>query len=231
LLYVATHNGLYRLRDGVPELVGGRQWDVMGFTVRGPDNFLGGGHPSLDEIRAETYPPLLGFIETKDGGLSWDILAMRGEADLHALVVNAGMIYAVDSSTGRFMASTDGVTWEVRSELSAFSLAVDARGRLLATTAGGLLESTDGGRRWAASPGAPPFVLVAGQAAAAIWGLAPDGSVYRTGGEDGWRKVGTVAGKPEAFAASADRLFAATNEGIFESNDGVSWTIMYSNGE
>lgn len=227
MIYVATHNGLYRLNEGVPELVGGRYWDVMGFTVRGPDNFIGGGHPSLVEIREDKYPPLLGFIETKDGGENWDILAMRGEADLHALAVDGDVTYAVDSSTGRFMASVDERTWEVRSELSAFNIAREGSGRLLATTEGGLVESIDGGRTWNVLPG-PPILLVASQPNGTTWGITSDGIVYRNGSADLWQKVGSVAGEPEAFAASADRLFAATDQGIFESSDGISWSTVYT---
>lgn len=229
MLYVATHNGLYRLNGGVPQLVGGRYWDVMGFTVRGPDNFIGGGHPSLTEIREDKYPPLLGFIETRDGGTTWDILAMRGEADLHALAVDGTGIYAVDSTSGRFLASPDGRSWEARSEIAAFSIATLADGGLLATTEGGPVKSTDGGRTWAALPGAPRLLLVSRQPEGPVWGVTSAGAVYRSSGDEGWRQVGTLIGEPEAFAASAERLFAATDEGIFESSDGASWSAIYTN--
>jgi hypothetical protein len=229
-LYVATHTGLYRLNQGVPELVGDRRWDVMGFTVRGPDNFIGGGHPSLSEIQRKEYPPLLGFITTIDGGDSWEILAMRGEADLHALAVDAQVIYAVDGSSGRLLASVDGTTWEVRSRIPAFTIASEAGGRLLATTRDGLLESIDGGITWDVLT-APPIVLVASQPEGGTWGLTLDGAVYRRDIQHGWRKVGTTAGRPEAFAVTADRLFVATEQGIFESSDGASWTIMYATPE
>ncbi|MCE7927920.1 MAG: exo-alpha-sialidase [Chloroflexi bacterium CFX7] len=230
-LYVATHNGLYRLKEGNPELVGGRNWDVMGFTVRGPDDFIGGGHPSPDEIRQNKYPPLLGFIETKDGGDSWAILAMEGEVDLHALAVGDDEIYAADSSSGRLLASSDGRTWETRSNLAAMSLAVEAGGRVLATTRAGLMESLDGGRTWKALTGAPPIVLAAIEAGGTLWGVAADGAVHRNDGAGGWRKMGTLAGRPEAFTASPGRLFAATDRGIFESSDGVSWKTIYTTPE
>ncbi len=228
MLYVATHNGLYRLNEGVPELVGGRYWDVMGFTVRGPDNFIGGGHPSLTEIREDRYPPLLGFIETKDGGASWEILAMRGEADLHALAVVGDVIYAVDSTSGRLLATSDGRSWESRSEVRALSLAAKEDGTILATTEAGLLESNDEARTWTASAGAPRVLFVASQPGSVTWGISSDGGVFRDGGEAGWQRVGSVAGRPEAFGASADRLFAATGEGIFESSDGVAWNEVYA---
>lgn len=228
LLYVATHNGLYRLTERGPELVGGRTWDVMGFTVRGSDYFIGGGHPSPEEIRQNKYPPLLGFIETKDGGDSWTILAMKGEVDLHALAVDDDEIYAVDSSSGRLLASPDGKTWETRSNLPATSLAVETGGRLVATTRAGLMESLDGGRTWKALAGAPPIVLAATEAGGRLWGVAADGAVHRNDAAAGWRKMGTVAGRPEAFTAAPGRLFAATDRGIFESTDGISWRTLYT---
>ena len=230
-LYVATHNGLYRLTERGPELVGGRTWDVMGFTVRGPDHFIGGGHPSPEEIRQNKYPPLLGFIETTDGGDTWAILAMKGEVDLHALAVDDGEIYAVESSSGRLLASADGKTWETRSNLAAMSLAAEANGRLLATTRAGLVESLDGGRTWTASADAPPFVLAAVAPGGPTWGVTADGAVHRNDGADRWREVGTVAGKPEALSASPGRLFAATDRGIFESTDGISWSTLYTTPE
>ncbi|MGE3075174.1 MAG: F510_1955 family glycosylhydrolase [Dehalococcoidia bacterium] len=230
-LYVATHSGLYRLTEKGPELVGGRTWDVMGFTVRGPDHFIGGGHPSPEEIRQNKYPPLLGFIETTDGGDTWAILAMKGEVDLHALAVDDGEIYAVDSSSGRLLASPDGKTWEIRSNLTATSLAVEAKGRLLATTRAGLVESLDRGRTWKASADAPPLVLAAVEPGGPTWGVTADGAVHRNDGAGSWQKVGTVAGKPEALSASPGRLFAATDRGIFESTDGASWTTLYTTAE
>jgi hypothetical protein len=46
-LFVATHTGLFRAPEGQdkPERVGDRFQDTMGFTVVGPDTFLGSGHP------------------------------------------------------------------------------------------------------------------------------------------------------------------------------------------
>jgi hypothetical protein len=47
VLYAGTHHGIYRFADGRgPELVGGVVQDFMGFTVAGPDQFLGSGHPA-----------------------------------------------------------------------------------------------------------------------------------------------------------------------------------------
>jgi hypothetical protein len=46
-LMIATHTGLFRVarEGGKPARVADRYQDTMGFTVMGPDHFLGSGHP------------------------------------------------------------------------------------------------------------------------------------------------------------------------------------------
>lgn len=110
-------------------------------------------------------------------------------------------------------------------------LAAKEDGELLALTDDGLLESTDGARTWNARAGAPPVLLVASQPMGVTWGVSSDGSVFRDGDESGWRRLGSVAGRPEAFVATADRLFAATDQGIFESTDGASRLAIYASPE
>ena len=227
LLYVATHTGLYRLREGKPEPVGHRNWDVMGFTIRGPNDFIGGGHPSPAEIRDGKYPPLLGFIESKDAAKSWDILAMRGETDLHALALGQGMIYAVDATKGNFLASGDGKKWETRSQIPASSIAAEDDGQRLATTGKGTQRSADQGRTWTPVPGAPALVLVATQAGVGAWGIDNSSAVYKADATGTWETVGSLQGRPEALIATSDRLYAATDEGIFESRDGRAWNVLY----
>jgi hypothetical protein len=227
LVYVATHNGLYRLEGGALELVGGRRWDVMGFTVRGPDHFIGGGHPSFSEIRDGSYPPNLGFVESRDGGETWEILAMRGETDLHALVVHEGDVYAVDAHEGQLLASPDGSNWERLAALPALSLAADGADGLLATTELGLVHSSDGGRTWAGVAGAPPLVLVTSHADGGVWGVDAAGTVYRRQSGGGWEQLGGLDGQSHALGSSADRVFAATDRGIYESVDGRTWTPLY----
>jgi hypothetical protein len=200
----------------------------MGFTVRGPDDFIGGGHPSPNEIRDGEYPPLLGFIQSRDAAQSWDILAMRGETDLHALAVGDGIIYAADATSGRFLASADGQSWEARSQLVAWSITVEEDGGLLATTPEGPQSSGDQGRTWTPLAGAPALVLVAAQPGNGAWGTDENGLVYKRGPGDRWDNVGSVAGRPEALIATESRLFAATDAGIFESADGQLWTPLYT---
>jgi hypothetical protein len=44
-LYAATHTGLFTVRDGAGRRVADRLQDTMGFTVVGPNHFLGSATP------------------------------------------------------------------------------------------------------------------------------------------------------------------------------------------
>jgi len=82
-LFIATHAGLFRAPRGEIKAtrVGAGTQDTMGFTVIGPDRFLGSGHPG----QGQSGPPALGLIESTDAGQSWRSLSLLGEADFHVL--------------------------------------------------------------------------------------------------------------------------------------------------
>jgi hypothetical protein len=88
-LYAATHTGLFTVRDGAGHRVANHYQDTMGFTVVGPDHFLGSGHPDFrdTQLYQPGRRPLLGLIESRDAGRSWQPLSLLGEADFHALQV------------------------------------------------------------------------------------------------------------------------------------------------
>ena len=87
LLYAATHYGVWRVPiEGKPVRVADRYQDTMGFTITGPDRFLGSGHPDL----REKLPSHLGLIESRDRAQTWTPLSLLGEADFHALVERRG---------------------------------------------------------------------------------------------------------------------------------------------
>ncbi|MEJ7704408.1 MAG: hypothetical protein WKF47_12385 [Geodermatophilaceae bacterium] len=63
VLYAATHSGLFRLPEGGdPERVANRYQDTMGFTVTGPNTFLGSDIRTSPQIptlqRASGAPPV-----------------------------------------------------------------------------------------------------------------------------------------------------------------------------
>jgi len=99
-LYAATHTGLFAVRDGAGQRVASRLQDTMGFTVVGSDHFLGSGHPDFrdPQLYQPDRRPLLGLIETRDAGRSWQPLSLLGEADFHALQLTHGRVYGYDAT-------------------------------------------------------------------------------------------------------------------------------------
>jgi hypothetical protein len=105
-VYAATHLGVWRLpEDGEAERVGDAFHDFMGFTVVGPDHFMGSGHPLL----TEELPPLLGLIERTDGGQTWRSVPLLGQADFHSMRTVEEEVWGWNSSDGALVVSTDDV--------------------------------------------------------------------------------------------------------------------------
>ncbi len=89
-LYAGTHYGVYRLSsERAPERVGDIVQDFMGFTVAGPNHFLGSGHPGESN---RDDPPNLGLIESTNSGKSWTSVSMNGQADFHSLDYRHGLV-------------------------------------------------------------------------------------------------------------------------------------------
>lgn len=230
---VATHTGSFRLAagDGEPERIGDSFRDTMGFTVAGPDHFLGSGHPDVAGLQAGD-PTSLGLIESTDGGWTWETRSLGGEVDFHGLAFAHDRVYGWDSSTGRFMVSADKREWDTRGTLDLFAFAVspDDPDRIVGTGPDGLVQSTDGGRNWEDAEG-PPTVALSWDAEAGLWVVADDGAVWRREGTE-WERTGDVPGQPHAFVATADRLYAAAADPggrttIYESPDGRTWDLRY----
>lgn len=235
-LQVATHTGTFRITDGGPvQRVGGTAQDTMGFTVVGPNHFLGSGHPDAAGFR-QGKPSRLGLIESTNAGESWTARSLSGEVDFHALATSQGTTYGLDSGTSRLLASTDNTTWETRSTVRISGFAVDPTSvdRLVASGADGVLVSSDGGRTWKPISGAPPIVVLAWAPGGTLWGADRTGGTYRsTDGGAAWQSAGKVDGQPEALLATDDRLVVAlaTPGGgtvIEQSGDaGRTWQTRY----
>ncbi|MGI9121022.1 MAG: F510_1955 family glycosylhydrolase [Acidimicrobiales bacterium] len=233
-LFVATHTGTFRIPDeGLAERVGASYQDTMGFTIAGPDRFLGSGHPDVPSLRAG-QPPLLGLIESTDAGATWESLSLSGEADFHGLVFAHGRVYGSDSTSGKFMVSTDLVNWDARSTAELFDFAVDPADpdHVVGASPQGLLASADGGRSWepVESPG---LVALSWDLDTGLWGVEPDGTVHRHDDRgSAWQRAGRLPGQPEAMLAKGGVLYAAALEddvtGIYRSDDeGATWRLIY----
>ncbi|MEV0226786.1 F510_1955 family glycosylhydrolase [Streptomyces sp. NPDC050704] len=217
-VYVATHSGLYTVAEGQkPKLVGDRKDDFMGFTITGENTFIAGGHGAPGSDR----PGNVGLIETKDAGRTWASRSLSGEADFHSLDSAKGTVYGYEG--GRIRVSKDLKSWDDRATPEALDLAVNPSGeKLLATTAQGVVTSTDGGRTFA--KGAEPVqAFVSWPAEKSLFGIDTSGKLSSSAdGGKTWKELTTVpGGQPQALTAvTADHILAATMTGVYESRDG-----------
>ncbi|MGH3677656.1 MAG: F510_1955 family glycosylhydrolase [Mycobacterium sp.] len=220
-LYVASHHGVFRVGEGRPEQVAGRTQDFMGFTVIGPDHFLGSGHPAPGD---REQPPQLGLIESTDAAQTWQVLSLSGEADFHAMEAKGGRVYGYDSVTGQILVSSDMRSWDRRTEGGVIDLAIspDNPDEVLATTRNGLARSTDGARTFTLTGSAPALVLVDWPRTDLTVGVGPDGAAHTSSdGGAHWTARGRVPGSPRAMATHAETdVYVATDEAIYRSADG-----------
>ena len=229
-LFVATHTGLFRAAPGeqTATRVGDLYQDTMGFTIVGPDRFLGSGHPDL---RTE-QPPYLGLISSKDAGESWQPVSLQGEVDFHVLEATGRRVvgYGSDFTTRRpVLAVSDdgGRSWKRRPDppaLVSMAISPEDPDTWVASTPGELLRSTDAGRSWQRQSGRPGLLSFAGRRLHAV-GLDGTTAVSSDGGRS-WRQVGEIGGEPAAFEATTDGVLAALHDGtIKQSPDGRRWVV------
>jgi hypothetical protein len=222
-LYVAGHNGVFRIEDGSPIRVADRWQDTMAFTIAGPDTFLASGHPDL----REDLPPHLGLIESTDAAETWKPLSLQGEADFHAIEIVGDRIYGYDATGGQLMTTTDRETWKPVTTGQYIDLATlpSQTESVLATTPTGAVDEIrlDGTQRPLA--GAPELVLIDSTPQGRIVGVTAGGELYSTSRlGDPWEHAGQVPGTPAALAADDGAWHVATDEAILSStDDGATW--------
>lgn len=236
-LYIATHSGLFRAPEGETEAerVGDLHQDTMGFSVVGPDRFIGSGHPDLRQAQRENLPPHLGLIESQDGGETWNRISLLGEADFHVLRSAAGRVYGYDATNGRIMISRDGGrTWvERRPPGPVVDIAVDPADatHVLVATAGaagsGLFESSDDGESWKRA--GDVVGLLAWPGPGRLYAVTGGGLVLRSAdGGVTFARSGDIGGEPAAFVAESGRdLYAALHDGTVKrsTDGGATWDI------
>lgn len=231
-LFIATHTGLFRAAKGERRArrVANRFQDTMGFTVTGPDDFLGSGHPD----GRDDLPPFLGLIRSTDAGRTWKPVSLLGERDFHVLEAAGPRIYGYgsdfDSREGGLLVSDDGGRrWEERTAPEPLaSLAIDPRNsdRVVASGERGIYSSTDAGGRWRPLAGEPG--LLAWTAPDALFLVRPDGSVSRSSdGGLSWQPAGETGGRPAAFDNDGGDLYVALHDGRVErsSDGGRTWAL------
>jgi len=201
LLYLATHDGLFRYEPTGPVRIGPVN-DLMGFTIAGPAHYYASGHPGA----GSDLPDPAGLIETRDGGQTWKQLSRQGLSDFHALTASSGAVVGYD---GTLRTSSDGATWtSLSAPVQPFALTSSPDGAvLLATTEGGPVRSGDAGKTWSAIPGAPLLLLVAWASGTqgTVAGITPDGQVLiSTDAGLSWNERGRIEGEPQALSARSD---------------------------
>ncbi|GGW04583.1 MULTISPECIES: F510_1955 family glycosylhydrolase [Streptomyces] len=217
-VYVATHNGLYTVAKGQkPKLLGNREDDFMGFTVTDKNTFVASGHGDPGSGR----PGNLGLIETKDAGRTWTSRSLSGKADFHSMDSAKGTVYGYEG--GRIRVSSNLESWDDRAKLEALDLAVNPSGsKLLATTADGVVASTDGGQTFGKAV-KPLQAFVSWPAEKSLFGISTSGELSSSAdGGTSWKKLTAVpGGQPHALTAvNSDHILAATTTGVYESRDG-----------
>jgi photosystem II stability/assembly factor-like uncharacterized protein len=231
-LFVATHTGLFRAPPGKlrARRVADRFQDTMGFTVTGPDRFLGSGHPD----GREGLPPFLGLIRSTDAGRTWQPVSLLGERDFHVLEAAGSRVYGYgsdfESRQASLLVSEDGGrSWEERTPPEPLlSLAIDPGDphRVVASGEEGIHASTDAGQGWRPL-GNTPGMLVWPEPDK-LFLVRFDGSVARSSDAGrSWSSVGAVDGQPAAFESANGELYVALHDGtVLRSGDeGRSWQV------
>ena len=228
-LFIATHNGLFAAAPDQPRpvQVGDTEQDIMGFSVVGPDHFIGSGHPGP----GQDLPGNLGLIASRDAGKTWKNVSLLGDADFHVLEHSGNRIYGFDGTHGRLMVSRDGGRkWDERKPpAGVFGLAVDPTNasRVVASTEDGIFISPSEGRRW--QPLRDDTAgLLAWPARDRLYLLDAQGQVLLSSDAGAnWQTQGSIGGQPAAFIAHQNELYAALADGtVKRSTDrGANWTV------
>jgi hypothetical protein len=232
-LFIATHTGTYRVPPEArrAQRVGESRQDTMGFTIVGPNRFLGSGHPDPAAMREQNLPPHLGLIESIDAGRTWRPISLLGEADFHVLRSLGDSVYGFDSTNGRLLVSRNrGETWSQRpipGGLVDLALNPLNRSHVVAASERGLISSTNDGRTWRVLRGA--VGLLAWPAPARLFQVDGSGVVHasRDSGKR-WRSIGDIGGQPAAFLAeTAEDLYVALHDGTVKrsTDGGKTWAV------
>jgi hypothetical protein len=231
-LFVATHTGLFRAAAGEQRArrVADRFQDTMGFTITGPDRFLGSGHPD----GRDSLPPFLGLIRSTDAGRSWQPVSLLGKRDFHVLEAAGERVYGYGSDyesrqAGLLVSDDGGRSWQERvppEPLLSLAIDPDDSDRVVASGEDGSYASIDAARGW--RPLSEDAGLLAWADAGALFRVRLDGSVDRsTDGGRTWEETGDAGGQPAAFEAVGDQLYIALHDGtIKRSRDqGRTWQL------
>lgn len=244
VVWIGTHGSLIRVRNGNEWMRIGRQrYDMMGFNVhpKEPNLLVTSGHPGPGDRR----PNPLGVEISRDGGQTWQPLALVRQADFHAMTISRAdpkMLYGwnVSGRVGLDRSRDGGRNWEYidpgLNGVYYIAAHPEKAVTVLAGTAGGLLISEDAGANWRVYLSAQllnvpvtavevhpknPQVMYA-------YAMRPNLGLIRSGdGGRQWTSVGFYLGERDAVGnlaldpADPQVLYFATFSGdVYRSRDG-----------
>ncbi len=139
-IYVASHHGLYVLKENEWKLRG-EDFDIMGLAFS-DGTFYASGHPGP----LQNLPDPVGVLVSNDFGKTWEPLSLTGEVDFHLLEVAKTNFIGAAANLGAILKSTDGgINWETVSvpTFTDMTLNPEAENEILLATNSGLKLSTD----------------------------------------------------------------------------------------
>jgi photosystem II stability/assembly factor-like uncharacterized protein len=202
----------------------------MGFTITGPNRFLGSGHPD----GREDLPPFLGLIRSTDAGRHWEPVSLLGKRDFHVLEAAGERVYGYgfdyETREAALLVSDDaGRSWEERATPEPLlSLAIDPNDsdHVLAAGEEGVYSSTDAGGGW--RPRSEPGGLMVWARSGSVYLVSPDGTLSRSDdGGTSWEELSQAGGAPAAFETVGDELYVALHDGTVKrsADGGRTWSI------
>jgi hypothetical protein len=192
-----------------------------------PDGGLvGSGHPDQ-----RTLPQYLGYLQSDDGGRSWQVISRLGDADLHKIIFKHDRLYAWDAVLSALLVSEDGGRSFVehftpRGLIIDFEVDPEDPAHVLAATDEALFRSENEGDGW--RPLQPTKgSRLAWPEADRLYLATKDGIVSRSeDGGDTFDEVGRVDGEPYVLdAVTGTELYMALSDAtILRSEDGgANW--------
>jgi photosystem II stability/assembly factor-like uncharacterized protein len=189
----------------------------------------------VKEADEKDLPPLLGLIESRDAGKTWNPVSLLGDADFHVLRFSGERVYGYDASHSRLMVSADrGRTWEERHAPGQLvDLAIDPADskHVIASSVGelveGLYESRNAGETWRLAGG--PAGLLGWPERGPLYILDLSGEVFTSPQvARSLHHVGAIGGQPAAFLAhTSNELYAALHDGTIKrsTDGGKTWEV------
>lgn len=235
-LMVASHTGLYRVEGSDRALlIGDEQHDLMSMAQLDNGALIAGGHPNLllDKYVADDKPPFLGLVESSDGGESWEIIALLGDADFHALVPRAEGLYAAGGAGLIWFQDLDG-QWSQLGEVAARDLALhpdNSDRQVVADYDNVVWVSSDRAATWTTVDDAPALAEIEWLQPDQLIGMDPAGTIWTASAPEGpWSEVATGPEEVETlFIDPAGSWWVAVQGGAISRSDdeGGSWQQVY----